>query len=77
MPLVESIEDVGVGFSADKKESMRTAVKIAETSGSLGFRGFLHPHPRVTAVAKKTVTAAPLALSRNQAGEGIGGRRQA
>jgi hypothetical protein len=31
---------------------------------------WLHPHPRVTAVAKKTATAAPLALSRNQAGEG-------
>jgi len=30
----------------------------------------LDPHPRVTAVAKKNATAAPLALSRNQAGEG-------
>src|SRR5712692_1832567 len=30
----------------------------------------LHPHPRVTAVAKQIATAAPLALSRNQAGEG-------
>jgi hypothetical protein len=29
----------------------------------------LDPHPRVTAVAKKTATAAPLALSR-YAGEG-------
>jgi hypothetical protein len=27
----------------------------------------LHPHPRVTAVAKKTATAAPLALSRKRA----------
>jgi len=26
---------------------------------------WLHPHPRVTAVAKKIATAAPLALSRN------------
>jgi hypothetical protein len=29
------------------------------------LRRWLHPHPRVTAVAKKTATAAPLALSRN------------
>jgi hypothetical protein len=27
--------------------------------------GFLHPHPRVTALARKIATAAPLALSRN------------
>jgi len=31
---------------------------------------WLHPHPRVTTVAGKIATAAPLALSRNQAGEG-------
>jgi hypothetical protein len=29
-----------------------------------------HPHPRVTLVAKKAATSAPLALSRKRAGEG-------
>jgi hypothetical protein len=44
--------------------------KLSETPAVTDCDGFLHPDPRVTAVAKRTATAAPLALSRDQAGEG-------
>ncbi|MFZ0886962.1 MAG: hypothetical protein WA005_00790, partial [Candidatus Binataceae bacterium] len=37
---------------------------------SLWRKGFLHPHPRVTPLAKKIASVAPLDLSRKGAGEG-------
>jgi hypothetical protein len=40
-------------------------MKASETLRGPELHRKLHPHPRVTAVAKKIATAAPLALSHN------------
>ncbi|MFZ0887043.1 MAG: adenylate/guanylate cyclase domain-containing protein [Candidatus Binataceae bacterium] len=55
----------------DEKELLQ-ALAVIGTEFRLGLvqAVWQHPHPRVTALAGKEASAAPLALSRNQAGEG-------
>src|SRR5207249_3283681 len=58
-------------LSAPEKELLQTlAVLGREFPLNLVERVWQHPHPRVTALAEQRASAAPLALSRNEAGEG-------
>ncbi len=58
-------------LTADDKDLLQTLAVIGrEFPLALVRRVWQHPHPRGTASAEKGANAAPLALSRNQAGEG-------
>jgi len=58
-------------LSAEQKDLLQTlAVMGRESPFALVSRVWQHPHPRGTASAERGANAAPLALSRNQAGEG-------
>jgi hypothetical protein len=60
-PPGERIEERGDGAALSAAQ--------AESKGEGADAAWLHPHPRVTAVAQESATAAPLALSRKRASD--------